>query len=473
MTEHTRSRPFEIIVMWAGLIVTFLLGAGLWTVRSLLPILGLLAVGCLALCMICGVALVLEFTIRRVTRVEYQEIGQFGTVSRSLIGRSRNYAPLALAAPKVAGSTKVTEIQANIPRLGDLIAAGELVKEGEDGKLLMLQGFRLDESARYGEWPGVIGVSGMQNVGKSVTIEMLAIIALMSQAHVVVCDTHHMKARSLYKKLQCLEGLITFARTEKEVLREAQKFSSELARRKEGSEPAPYVFILDEAASVIRSDIGDEIVAITEEASQEGHGYNLHMVLAIHDFSKDGLGDARIRSFLNWIYCHRMEAGQSKFIQAFNSPKTKKAIAALPVGHTVARDEVNEIEYLIIPFGDSKDALVARKLLENAFPRFDTPARIPETASFMPETNGFNRAETERFTEPERILSVAPVSETEDFTTYQGRKTAVKNLRREGFRQTDIIHRVWGYRPGATEGYTNALAEYKHILQNIMEEVSI
>ncbi len=291
---------------------------------------------------------------------------QYGAYHRSLFGKNTPYAPLTPVTPKVAGSTSVAELKLNVPRLSQLIIDRTLMKE-ETGELQMLRYFGQDELPRYGQWPGVIGVSGMQNVGKSVTLVTLAIIALWQGAKVVVCDTHHMKARSLYKKLQALDGRIIFARTEKEVLAEAQNFSQELNERKTGKEPIPYVFILDEAASVIRSDIGEEITTVIEESSQEGHGFNMHVVLAIHDFSQDGIGDAKIRSLLNFIYCHRMQAGQSKFIEAFKGRygknKTVNVIAALPQGHVMTRDEVNAIEYGVMPNADSSDVLIARQEL--------------------------------------------------------------------------------------------------------------
>ena len=351
------------------ILLLFVMGSGLWAVRSLFPLLGMgfvfdliVIIAALPFALAAGAWVLWT---RRGRHLPIEQYGSYLQQGRKLIPLP----PLLPATPKVAGATNVTEVKPDIPRLGELIRDNLLVKEAEEGTApLMLQGFRADGTPRYGTWPGVIGVAGMQNVGKSVTIETLAIIALMQLAHVVVCDTHYMKARSLYKKLQCLEGYITFAKSEQEVAREARKFSQELQRRKGGSEIYPYIFILDEAASIVRSPVGDGIVTTIEEASQEGHGFSMHLVLAIHDFSKDGLGDARIRDFLNWIYCHRMQAGQSKFIEAFNVRKTKAAIAALPAGHTIAKDEVNDIEYLILPFADSKDALAARKVIEQLRP---------------------------------------------------------------------------------------------------------
>jgi hypothetical protein len=397
----------SIMAVVLGMLVLFVVGAGLWEVRFLFPFVGWLFVAdvIIGLCLVpfVGFMVIMAF----VNRGHYITNEQHGGYLRGVFGKIIPLPPLTPVTPRVAGGTKVTEITPQVPRLAELIEEKSLVRyEGEQA--LMFQGFRADLSIRYGTWPGVIGVAGMQNVGKSVTIETLAIIALMQHAHVVVCDTHHTKARSLYKKLQTLEGYITFARNESEVLRQAENFSQELVNRKAGSEPFPYVFILDEAASVIRSNIGEQITTIIEEASQEGHGYNLHLILAIHDFSKDGLGDARIRDFLNWIYCHRMQSGQSKFVAAFNTPKNKKVIAALPPGHCVTKDEVNDVEYLIMPLADSKDALLARKGLDELSITTRQREIAAPVSSPVPETFGYK---TEDLRQRETSSSIPPLAE--------------------------------------------------------------
>lgn len=296
---------------------------------------------------------------------QYYEAGQFGGYAR-WFRRFIPLPPLAAIAAKSAGATSVTEVNPTIPRLGDLIKQGLLTSQDTDG-VKMLVGFRQDESPRYEPLPGVIAITGMQNVGKSVTMLMLIMIAVFQRAHVVICDTHNSKARSLYKKVAALSGFVTFALTESDVLKETRKFSAELHNRKQGSNPYPYIIFYDEFCSLIRSqneELREALPVAMEEGSQEGQGYGLHIVAAIHDLSNDGIGDARLRSFFNWIFCHRMEAGQSKFIEAFNNRKNKQIVASLPQGHVMVRDEVNMIEYLIIPFGDSRDVLTAKATLQ-------------------------------------------------------------------------------------------------------------
>ncbi len=280
--------------------------------------------------------------------------------------------PLAVTVPSVT----VTEQQSSIPRLSSLIHAGSLSQQTADG-VLMFQGFKRNGTMRYGRSPGVIGVAGAQNVGKSVTIANLAVMFAMQHAYVVVNDTHHMKTRSLYRKLEAMEEHITFAKTEEQVLEQAELFSNELASRKHGSNPYPYVFILDEAASILkRSDVGGMVMQVIEQCGQEGQGFNMTIILGIHDFSKDGLGgDIRIREYLNFIYAHRMAEGQSKFIPAFNEIEIKAQIASLPEGHAMVKDELNKVEYLVMPFADSSDILVAR----NQLARLQVPQSIAGT----------------------------------------------------------------------------------------------
>src|SRR5260221_14105221 len=99
------------------------------------------------------------------------------------------------------------------------------------------------------------------------TMVTLAVIALYAGAKVTVCDLHHHKGRSLYRKLEALTGWITFARTKEEVLAEVQGFSSELSARKAGAEAQPRVLLLDETAATIRA-LGEEVITAIDEASQ-------------------------------------------------------------------------------------------------------------------------------------------------------------------------------------------------------------
>lgn len=418
-------------------------GYAIYTVRSDVPIVGhtiLTSVNITFIALIVsviGLPLVgLLIFLKWFLRPEYYEMGQWGGYVR-WFNRFKPLQPLLPAQPKVAG-TSVTEVQPNIPRLAELIRDGLLVKE-EAGQALMLQGFRADETPRYGEWPGVIAITGMQNVGKTVTMLTLIIIALLQGAHVVVCDTHHSKARSLFKKIEALKGYITFATTEEEVLRETRRFSDELRNRKNGSNPYPYVLFYDELCSLIRArneELREALPTVMEEGSQEGHGYGLHIVAAIHDISNTGIGDARLRGFWNFVYCHRMEQGQSKFIEAFKGKygkqKTSMLIAGLPAGHTMTRDEVNEIEYLIMPMGDSRDVLIAKEKIGVA----GTLEPVSTASPLSP------RSEIKMLRESERVKDVKkPVAASEIGETFTEQEPTMYERSEPGRGQTKVLAR--------------------------------
>lgn len=356
----------------AGFLLALIVIASLIVQRAMFPTLAYWIVGDLIAgaamavpLLLVGMIVALAFLLRgRVI-----ETGQFGNYIQGIRG-VKALPPLAVAAPKLTSGSRVTEVEMKAPKLGDLIQQGLLLEQSEDG-MKMLMGFRVDESPRYEPWPGVIAITGQQNVGKSVTMTMLVVIALLQGAHIVVCDTHKTKPRSISKKLAALEGVITFANTEDDVLRETQKYSEELHNRKTGSPPYPYILFYDEFNSLVKSqneELRKSIPVAMEEGGREGHGYEMHVVAAIHDLSNSGIGDANIRGFFNWIYCHRMEAIQSKFIEAFNTRQNRKLIAGLPAGHAVVRDLQNEVEYLIIPEGGSKDVLLARQMIQGVIP---------------------------------------------------------------------------------------------------------
>jgi len=408
------------------LAVTFfgIVGYAIYTVRSDVPSLGhtvLTTINAIFVMLLILVTVVLPIgligaAIYFVMRGSYRDIGTTGTIFQRL-WHTKVFAPLAIAPP----NTSIIPEQVNqepartAPRLADIISQGKLIMQSEAGTE-MLRGYRaLDSNPVYGSWPGVIAVSGGQNTGKSVTIATLSTIAAMQYARVVVCDTHHTKARSLYKKLAVLSDYITFARTEEQVLEQAEIFSQELANRKQGSEIYPYVFVLDEAASILkRSNVAQKVIPVIERASQEGHGYEMSVILGIHDFSNEGLGDVRIRDFIGFIYCHRMSQGQSKFIEAFKGRIGKKKIvdiiAELPSGHAVVRDEYQDIDMLMMPFVDASDTLVAKRELM----QIGTPMRKQIVTGSLYEQKAEQKATGETDVKQEDEISEEDASKMHD-----------------------------------------------------------
>lgn len=297
---------------------------------------------------------------------EYIEPGPSGIYVR----HGNQYKALPPLAP-VLPATKVEEDQQPdpiaIPRISEMINRNILVNTSSD-RQLYCAGFYPNGDPFFREWPAFIGVVGAQNTGKSVTIAGLAIIALWLGMEVTVCDPHN-KDRALYNKLYPLDGYITFATSKDDIEHEVVNFSKELEYCKlHGTRRKPKVLIMDEIASMMRSDIMEIIANSMDEASQEGHGFNLFMIIAIHDLSNKGIGFSRIRDFLSFIYCHRVQHGQAKFVRAFqgwvDNGRVDDIIAALPQGYVVTRDEFDSVGQFIMPFCDHTDALAAKSILD-------------------------------------------------------------------------------------------------------------
>lgn len=279
-------------------------------------------------------------------------------------GRIRGYPSLRGNTPlKQLGTTKIEEITPEIPRLAVLLQDEALTTESAE----VLLGYRSNGTPRYGKWPSVFAMLGIGNSGKSVSMVLFIIIALLTGYEVVVCDPHKTKERSIYNKLKVLEGYITFAFTTQEIERETMTFSRELKAKKTGEVDASHkkLLVIDELTSLVKRTpaLSKQLVTVIEEASQEGMGYNHNIMIATHGITVDAIGDVAIRNALNGVFCHRVDSDQSKYV--IKDKRYYKRTGSLPSGHVFYRDELHEIEYLIMPLSEANDMRVALKSLQD------------------------------------------------------------------------------------------------------------
>src|SRR6266487_6190640 len=101
--------------------------------------------------LICAGIITGDFVIRRVTRLTYRDIGQFGTTAQDVIGRVKNYAPVLIPESPTPGRA-ITEATSKAPRLKQLIENSLLVKQDTDGAQILI-GFREDLTPRYERMP--------------------------------------------------------------------------------------------------------------------------------------------------------------------------------------------------------------------------------------------------------------------------------------------------------------------------------
>jgi hypothetical protein len=82
------------------------------------------------LAFLCVLTVMLDFTIRRVTRLTYRDIGQFSTVGQTTLGHTRVFKPLGIAAPHERAPQPTMPA---IPTVAEMLAKSLL-----DGIQLML-----------------------------------------------------------------------------------------------------------------------------------------------------------------------------------------------------------------------------------------------------------------------------------------------------------------------------------------------
>lgn len=528
MDDNGRNRALEIVTWFACLVVSLILGVGLWVVRSIFPFLGLLAVGCLVVCMVCGLALIVEFTIRRFTRVSTHDVGQFGTMTHNLLGSARVHSPYhekQIAEPKVKVTLAVPTV-------------AELLKEGSLGTADLLLGYRLDGSPKWGSWSNIntFCIAGKSRSGKTITMFFIILQALLNNAIVWVCDPHGAgrKQSALKKLLEPLAPWVRFACTPDEIENMADEFIDAMQLRIDGGTDdfTPHLFVCDEF-----NGIAEEIPRLYEvvnKCAREWAGVYGYAAIAGHEWTASGKGKGLLvamRRNLHAKFVHRLDEGYAKFL--LNSGKHAKLTEKLRTGCNYFQDVEGEIDELKTPLGTVQDAVTVAELLTRLVggpelprqivepdsyyqsrltaptprqggsagagkPRYEQIAQYtsaprqesrpahtwehsaargqvePETDSFAPETNAFGQApaqvETTSFSHEMEELRLNTRNETPafDLTTRAGRKQEIARLRGLQFKQTEIIQHIWHIKPGESQAYKNALAEYKQALQELL-----
>ncbi len=79
--------------------------------------------------------------------------------------------------------------------------------------------------------------------------------------------------------------------------------------------------------------------------------------------------------------------------------------------------------------------------------------------------------ETKRFTNNTQAFDSVQPFETKVFTSAAERKVEIARLRSLNFKQGEIILRIWNVKPGATQAYQQAQAEYKRLLEELLRGV--
>jgi hypothetical protein len=471
-------------------IILVVAGVGVWLVRNLLPLVGFVVIGTIAYgCIVAAIFLPI-LLYKRAARVEVQHIGEFGSLAQGF-RRVVDIAPYARIDRQASTGKRETKALVPVPLVADLL------REGVLGTADLLLGYQPDGAPLWGSWNDIntFCIAGKSRSGKTITLFFLILQAVLNGAIIWVCDPHGAgrKQSALKKLLEPLGQFVRFACTPEEISDLADEYIDTMAARIDGrnNDFTPMLFVCDEFSGAAEEN--DRLYEVVNRCAREWAGVYGYAAIAGHEWTQGGKMLVKMRRNLHAKFVHRLDEGYAKFL--LNSKKHAPLAEKLKTGWNYMQNSEGDIFELRTPLGTREDAISVAELLQARLPapqdearprRYELPP-LPLTGKYraiagpgpdtgearcFAETPG--PAETDDFAQAQRSISLVPPAETFDFDTYQGRKAAVRKMKFDlRLAQSQIILRIWGARPGDSESYRTALAEYKQILEVLVsEEVS-
>lgn len=370
-----------------------LVGLGVFAVRELFPLVGILAIVSASILLICGVAWVVVSTIRHATRADYFEMGEFGGYFRNALGRTTPLAPMIAAPTKISKATGKVEITPEVPTLFDLIDAGEIVV----GQLEMIMGYAAIELKKgilqliAGPWPGTHAVAGKGRSGKTRRVIGEVTQALIAGARVIVCDPHYTKPDSLANSLAPLEKYLIIARGEAQIVAAARDFMREMEARVDDKNHlcSPWLIIFDEWSRLMNTnnnkmdDDGRELLMETAlRCSTEFAGYLGYCCLIGQVWTNEAAGGTDVRRSLQSVFIHQLSAEYAQFF--LRAAKWKNRAEELKRRECIYKDNDGAItEILTIGVPDDTAQRVAGYLASQGFPAIAAPASLPPLPEYQ------------------------------------------------------------------------------------------
>ena len=475
---------YTIIIWIVSTVVLFAMGFIFYQFRWILYTFGII-------CCTCAIALVVEFTIRRITRYTYRDISQTGTIAKPFIGKPKTFAPISLLPASKEPTVKVTPV---VPTLKEMLA-----KQLLDG-VSLYHGYEIKGSEvipLIGSWNDVrtFAIAGKGGSGKTIRLFFILIQCILAGAKIYLCDPHGSDAGSITALLQPLAKWIKFAVTDFEGDIEAQimamvsDFHARMERRRHNQEVdrTPCVLVIDEFTSLIMNDLyGESVVDTVCACADQYRKYGGYAVVVGQSWTLPAKGKttallARLRKSLHAMFVHRLHADYAKYF--FSDRKRLKGIDHLKTGLCVFVDTDGQLHDIHTPKGSVTDAFTVASMmqalpgsttdqLQLTSPRLKEQVGYPFTRNVYPETNGFRddfkQAETHNFIEYQDQLSLPSPGEINQFSSRDQKKAEIVRLKGLSLNQSQIIYHIWQARPGETQAYKEALAAYKSLLDEIV-----
>lgn len=460
MIEAHRRGCFIWGMSLISVIIVCAVGASVFTVKQYLPVVGIIWLGALGLAPVIGLAILITYLVRLLTRFDFQDIGEFGTIGQRFtsIVEFSPYSPRMLP----AGAPSAKEQAIKIDTLGDVL---EKALIGLHSDRFLFGMYPADNTPMYGVWDRVksLIVAGMSGSGKTVSMVFIIVQLMLSKAaKLTVIDPHWSKPDGLTTRLKPLStyGVFVKGNDNTRIVETVAAFREMLERRISGeSFDHAELLVIDEWNRIASrsKDVFDDVKWIVEEIAQEGRGYQVYVMLAGQIWMPSKSGGSSIIDSVQAVYAHRLKKNQSRFLV---DGEIAKQTEKLQPGHVFFSDAYGEVERLVIPEAKYRDAVTVRDMLQGVI---DASPGYPLLKTVGDETETFQA-------EMEPLLSL-PSPEIKSFQTPGEKLTEIKRLRMLNFNQSQVIQHIWHVKPGATQAYQSALTEYKQLLEQLVRSV--
>ena len=432
-----------------GLLIVGIVVAALIVQRSMFPNLAFWIVQDFILLAICFVpACLIAGGYFLLFRGRLIETGQFGNYIQNIRGITE-LPPLAIDAPHDRAVKEVFQVP----------TVAQLLKDGTLGPNTLLLGFTKEGKAHYGSWDDIrtFAIAGKGRSGKTMTMFFLILQALLNDCIVWVADPHT-KTSSITNMLAPLSHLMRFAKTDREIADMTADFIDIMEMRitGESQDHTPMLLVTDEFTRIITGN--KQVYQAVVSCAQQYAGVGGYAMVAGHEWT--GKEIVNLRRALHAVFVHRLDEGYAKYlIDSKHSKFTEK----LRTGANFFKDTDGDYHELRTPLGTPGDAATIATMLLQIEGPYEQNQIVSENVSdrFNSVSNVSDRAETRNVSE---ILSLEMPRET----FHETKQEQVKRLKATGYNQSQIIQIIWNCKPGATQAYEDAKAEYKQILQDIV-----
>lgn len=321
----------------------------------------------------CILAVVIDFTVRRLTRFTWRDIPQHGMTGQNLWGKVKVWGPIGPHAERVEKPTIATPA---IPTLAEMLAKNLL-----DG-LSMYHGYQINQAKELvpivGSFNDVrtFAILGKGGVGKTVRLFFLLIQCILANATIYLCDPHMTKAGSITNLLKPLSRWVRFAVTEPkgdiegQIMATVAEFKDRMERRVHDQEDdrSPCVLVIDEFARMMYHEIyGEPVVDAVVSCANQYRDYNGYSVVVMHELVATGKGKkvtelvARLRRALHAVFIMRVDKEYARY---FLDGKRLKQVERLKTGMAFFIDTDGGIhDEVYCPRGTVSDAFTVAKML--------------------------------------------------------------------------------------------------------------